>query len=222
LIVFPFGVYFFRDVNFTVIRPISAGSPKTPCSRPITIARVREFAAVFKISAGAKRMLAVSVDACRIPVSILVSVVGLGFELERLTVGARAVTYDVAIGPGINIDFQFMVGIVAACLKAPVAGPWLIINAGEVICPGDAPAQGPGCAGAQQDQSKGCQRNTGANHAYASDQLVLFYAFISHSVFVLLMERRICYVDGSGDGQRVTGSMSEWYPSLEGRRHKHH
>jgi len=94
-------------------------------------------------------MLAVGVDARRIPLSILVSVVGLGFELECLTVGARAVTYDVAIGPGIYIDFDFTVGIIAARLKAPVAGPWLIIDAGEVITPGDAPCGNAGCACSQ-------------------------------------------------------------------------
>jgi len=94
-------------------------------------------------------MLAVGVDARRIPVSILVSIVGLGFELERLTVGARAVTYDVAIGPGIDIDFQFMVGISAARLIAPVAGPRLIVDAGEVIAPSDSPAKGAGRAGCE-------------------------------------------------------------------------
>jgi len=89
-------------------------------------------------------MLAESVDARRIPRSIPGSGVGLSLEPERLTVGARAVTYDVAIGPGIDIDFQFMVGISAARLIAPVAGPGLIIDAGEVIGPSDSPGM---CAG---------------------------------------------------------------------------
>jgi len=54
LIVFPLAVYFFRDVNFTIGRPVSPRGAETPCGRPITFAGVREFAAVLKISAGAK------------------------------------------------------------------------------------------------------------------------------------------------------------------------
>src|SRR5882724_174330 len=37
LVVFPLAVDFFRDVNFTIGRPVSARGAKTPCSRPITL-----------------------------------------------------------------------------------------------------------------------------------------------------------------------------------------
>src|SRR5258708_19848771 len=70
LIVFPFAIFFFRDVNFAVARPVSSRGTETPCSRPITFAGVRKFAPDLKIRPGAKRMFALVLDPHQIPSSI--------------------------------------------------------------------------------------------------------------------------------------------------------